>query len=195
MKKIFLVILFFCAVLFSLQFFLRPTQENVSSTTTTQSSYWLVLQRKSNVEYLYKGVSGDIRQSLLVRKFQVKVGIPGARPTPLPQLLGRKYWRIIEKHAEFDNPETAPYFITLDVPASSEPPYGPVPYEECNGGQCDWVREGAFGLHGINGDPSRLSTDDPGSSGCIRHMDEDITYLYNLLDPTREEIRYYIEDI
>ena len=69
-----------------------------------------------------------------------------------------------------------------------------MPYTECNG-QCNWILPGAFGLHGVNGDLSRLSIENPGSSGCIRHSDEDITYLYNNLDPQKEEIRYYIEDI
>lgn len=52
-----------------------------------------------------------------------------------------------------------------------------------------------FGLHGTGGQPEKLSKDDPGSSGCIRHKDEDITYLYNLLDPQKEEIRYYVSEI
>jgi len=29
----------------------------------------------------------------------------------------------------------------------------------------------------------------------VRHRDEDITYIYNLLEPEREEIRYYVEDV
>ena len=92
-----------------------------------------------------------------------------------------------------DNPETAPFFLTLDIPAPETEPYGPVPYEEC-GGQCYWVVPGAFGLHGVAGNPSKLSREDPGSSGCIRHSDEDITYLYSLLSPAKEKIRYYVVD-
>jgi hypothetical protein len=157
-------------------------------------SYWFVLHRKSNIENLYYGIAGDLGKSKLVKTFTVKTGIPGERPTPLPMIMGKEYWLIVEKHAEFENPETAPYFLTLNIPAPTEAPFGPVPYEECNGQQCDWVRPGFFGLHGINGDESRLSVADSGSSGCIRHRDEDITYLYNLLDPTKKEIRYYIED-
>lgn len=158
-----------------------------------QQSYWFMLHRKSEKEILYRGVPGEPKQSTVIKTFTVKVGIPGERPTPLPTLFKREYWIITEKHAEPDNPETAPYFITLDIPAPSEPPYGPAPYNECNG-QCDWIVEGDFGLHGIGGDKNKLSKTDPGSSGCVRHSDEDITYLYKILDPTKEEIRYYIED-
>ena len=158
-----------------------------------KTGYWFVLHRESNVELLYKGVLGDARRSEIIRSFRVKAGIPGERPTPLPQMIGRDYWLVTAKSTS-DNPETAPYFITLDVPVSEEPPFGPKPYEECVGGQCDWVLPGAFGLHGVNGDPSRLSDENPGSSGCVRHSDEDITYLYELLNPEKEEIRYYVED-
>lgn len=159
----------------------------------SQNDYWFVLHRKSQTEELFQGVPGKKEHSKRIKTFKVKTGRPGERPTPLPQLLGREYWIITKKQPEPDNPETAPYFITLDVPAPSEPPYGPSPYLECNG-QCDWIRPGDFGLHGVAGKPERLTDADPGSSGCIRHADEDITYLYNLLDPANSEIRYYIED-
>lgn len=161
--------------------------------TEIQNDYWFVLHRKSQKEELLRGVPGKREESELIKTFAVKTGRPGERPTPLPQLLGREYWIITKKQPEPDNPETAPYFITLDVPAPNEPPYGPQPYLECNG-QCDWVRPGDFGLHGVAGIPERLTDADPGSSGCIRHTDEDITYLYNLLEPDKYEIRYYIED-
>lgn len=155
--------------------------------------YWFELHRKSNIEYLYRGIPGDKKQSLLLKTFRVKAGIPRERPTPLPQLAGKEYWLITGKSSSKDNPETAPYFLTLNVPGIEEEPFGPVPYEECNG-QCNWILPGSFGLHGINGDMSRLSLENPGSSGCIRHSDSDISYLYALLDPVKEEIRYYIED-
>lgn len=159
-----------------------------------EEKYWFVLYRKSNKEELYHGIPGDKEKSKLVKTFQVKTGIPGERPTPLPKLLNRKYWLITDKFETFDNPETSPYFLTLDIPAPSEEPYGPSPYTECNGQQCHWFLPGAFGLHGIASDSSRLSIENPGSSGCVRHKDEDITYLYFLLEPKKEEIRYYIED-
>ncbi len=101
---------------------------------------------------------------------------------------------IIDKVSAKDNPETAPYFLTLDVPVGEEEPFGPTPYLECDG-QCNWKLPGYFGLHGVNGDNSRLSKDNLGSSGCIRHKDEDITFLYNILDPKNKEIRYYIDDV
>ncbi|HLL61135.1 MAG TPA: L,D-transpeptidase, partial [Candidatus Nitrosocosmicus sp.] len=63
----------------------------------------------------------------------------------------------------------------------------------CNG-QCDWITIGAFGLHGVNGNLNKLTNEDPGSSGCIRHSDEDISFLYETLDPSRYEIRYYVFD-
>jgi lipoprotein-anchoring transpeptidase ErfK/SrfK len=175
-------------------FAVNSGQETVPEVTKAKESYWFMLYRQSNKEELYKGVPGDKKESKLVKTFTVKAGMPGERPTPLPQLLGRKYWLIVDKQPETENPETAPYFLTLDVPAPSDPPYGPYPYTECNGSQCDWGKPGYFGLHGINGDPTRLDPTNPGSSGCIRHRDEDITYLYNLLDPKKGEIRYYIED-
>lgn len=193
MKKLFsLFVLMF--ILITLGFFTIYWQSFLpQEKKNTQNTYWFVLHRKSQTEELFQGIPGNKKQSKLVKTFQVKTGRPGERPTPLPQLLGREYWIIIKKHPEPNNPETAPYFITLDVPAPSEPPYGPSPYLECNG-QCDWVRPGDFGLHGVAGQPERLTEKDPGSSGCIRHSDEDITYLYNLLEPEKEEIRYYVED-
>lgn len=84
--------------------------------------------------------------------------------------------------------------MSLDIPISEEAPFGPRPYLECDG-QCNWELPGKFGLHGVGGDNRRLSMDDPGSSGCVRHKDEDIRYLYNLLDPGKSEIRYYVEDV
>ena len=173
--------------------------DNVMS-QTKKVQYWFVLHRKSEIEYLYKGVAGVVENSTLVKQFQVNTGVPGKKPTPLPRLLGRDYFLITKKFETKDIPETAPYFLEFDIPVPSDPPYGPAPYLECTlspgeagNGQCDWEIPGPFGLHGINGDEARLV--DEGSSGCIRHRDDDITYLYNLLEPTNEEIRYYIEDI
>jgi lipoprotein-anchoring transpeptidase ErfK/SrfK len=163
-------------------------------TTQVTQSHWLVLHRKSNIEYLFYGVPGDANQSELLKTFKVKTGIPGERPTPIPQLLGQNYWLITEKFDSSENPDTAPFFLKLNVPAPSEQPFGPSPYTECNG-QCNWILPGAFGLHGVAGDSSKLSDANPGSSGCIRHSDEDITFLYNTLDPAKEETRYYIEDL
>lgn len=146
------------------------------------------------MEFLYKGIPGETLKSELVRVFKVKTGIPNERPTPLPKLLNKKYWLITKKEESKDNTETAPYFLKLNIPVSQEEPFGPVPYKECYEDQCNWGMPGDFGLHGINGDESKLSIDDPGSSGCVRHRDEDITYLYNILNPEREEIRYYVLD-
>lgn len=160
-----------------------------------KQGHWFTLHRKSNVEYLYYGPLGVREESKLVKTFKVKTGIPGERPTPLPRLVGRDYWLLIKKESSAENPETAPYFLTLNVPGIEEEPFGPSPYKECGGEQCNWNLPGAFGLHGVNGDETRLSSENPGSSGCIRHTDSDITYLYNLLKPDKEEIRYYIEDI
>lgn len=159
-----------------------------------EGTYWLVLHRKSQTEMLYLGIPGKQEQSSLVKTFRVKTGIPGKSPTPLPSLLGKEYWLITKKEDSSNNPETAPYFLTLNIDAPEEWPYGPTPYTECEGVQCDWGKPGYFGLHGVGGDPSRLSEEDLGSSGCVRHSDTDIAYLYNLLDPQNEEIRYYIEN-
>lgn len=181
-------------VVLGASFFGSDKNSRDSDVVSPTESYWFLLHRKSNIEYLYSGMPGEREKSRLIKTFTVKAGIPGERPTPLPKLLGREYWLITGKAETQDNPETAPYFLILDIPYSEEYPYGPTPYLEC-GKQCDWILPGSFGLHGINGDESRLALDNPGSSGCIRHKDEDITYLYNLLDPEREKIRYYIEDI
>lgn len=194
MRKIFAIALLLCFILgISLLVVHQAAFLTQKETKPSRNDYWFVLHRKSNKEEFYRGVPGNKEQSVLLKTFTVKTGRPGERPTPLPHLLGKEYWIITKKQPEPDNPETAPYFITLNVPAPNEPPYGPQPYEECNG-QCDWVRPGDFGLHGIAGDPQKLSNEDPGSSGCIRHTDEDITYLYNVLEPEKMEIRYYVED-
>lgn len=176
------------------------TSQRVLS-SRSEESYWLLLHRKSNIEFLYKGKPGSVLESQPVKTFRVKTGIPNEKPTPLPKLLGREYWMIVKKESSLDNPETAPYFLTLDIPVSEEEPFGPSPYLECSDSltgeriQCNWLLSGYFGLHGVNGDASKLSDEDLGSSGCIRHKDEDITYLYDLLEPQNQEIRYYIQDI
>lgn len=170
----------------------KPDKEVLSE--QFQKSYWFKLHRKSNLEYLYLGEPGDDSRSDLIKVFNVKTGIPGERPTPLPSLVGRNYWIVTGEYETPDNPETAPYFLTLDVPVTEEPPFGPEPYLECKG-QCNWELPGAFGLHGNNGDPDKLAQTNPGSSGCIRHTVEDITYLYNLLDPENSQVRYYIDDV
>jgi hypothetical protein len=193
-KRIFQLLLGI-AIIFVLTALLMPNkQREIQKNPVQKESYWLLLHRKSNVEYLYKGMPGEKEKSKIVKKFQVKSGVPGQKPTPLPKLLGREYWLITGKVETKDSPETAPYFLILDIPYSEDYPYGPTPYLECSG-QCDWVLPGSFGLHGINGDTSRLGSGNPGSSGCVRHKDEDIAYLYNLFDPEKEKIRYYIEDI
>ena len=183
-----------CALVAAGAFILTASAKPKEIIVQEKEAHWFVLHRKSNVEYFYYGKMGAKEKSKLVKKFTVKSGIPGERPTPLPQMAGRDYWLLIKKESSADNPETAPYFLTLNVPGIEEEPFGPSPYLECDG-QCNWVLPGAFGLHGVNGDESRLSKENPGSSGCIRHTDRDITYLYNLLEPQKEEIRYYIEDI
>lgn len=192
-----LLLLIFLPLIGFLNF--QKSQVNGEKTVSIPEKYWFILHRKSGEEILYLGAPGDINNSKIVRKFQVKTGASWS-PTPLPNLVGREYWKIIKKESSKDNPDTSPYFLTLDVPADENWPYGPVPYTECkdlngNNIQCDWVQMGYFGLHGVGGNNEKLSKDDYGSSGCIRHRDEDITYLYNLLDPEKEEIRYYIKNI
>ena len=201
MKKYLTLSLVLILILLVLSFFFQsgpPQKKEVLSEQTNilppRLDYWMLLQRKSKQEYLFKGIPGDQSKSTLIKQFPVNVGISGERPTPLPQLVGKEYWNIIAKNDVRNDPETAPYFLTLDVPWSDEYPFGPAPYTECNGEQCDWVRPGSFGLHGIAATPEKLT--DEGSSGCIRHTDEDITYLYNLLTPSEQTpIRYYVEDV
>lgn len=195
MKKI----LPFLSIFLLISLGIAVTQIQSNSTDSTladvpKPAYWFMLHRKSNIEYLYLGKPGNLEESELIRKFDVKTGIPGERPTPLPELVGREYWVLTDKKATTSY-ETAPYFLTLDIPVPSVAPFGPTPYLECGGEQCNWQVPGAFGLHGVAGIPERLSVDDSGSSGCIRHSDEDITYLYELLNPKAGEIRYYVKDL
>lgn len=194
-SALFLLILFLATVGALLwQVSITGKQRMNSNLKAMKLSHWLLLERKSNKERLYYGIPGNEKGSRLLKTFIVKSGIPRERPTPLPQLVKRDYWVITSKEEVHDNPETMPYFLTLDIPVTDEEPYGPVPYEECNG-QCNWLLPGSFGLHGINGDMSRMAAENTGSSGCVRHSDEDISFLYQTLDPSRQEIRYYIRDI
>jgi hypothetical protein len=196
-RKIFVVffLLFFFAIFFFIQRGIDSSKDVLSS--RVEASHWFLLHRKSNIEYLYKGIPGKKDESKILKTFIVKTGIPGERPTPLPKLLGKEYWTITDKQDSKDNENTAPYFLSLDIPISEDYPFGPVPYTECGGvgQQCNWEVPGYFGLHGINGNLYNLSKENPGSSGCIRHSDEDITYLFNILDTKNKEIRYYVEDI
>lgn len=191
MKKIGYIIFVF--IVFALIGYIAKKEHVPPVEKPDKHSYWFILHRKSNTEELLYGIPGNVLRSNVVKIFTVKTGIPGERPTPLPSLVGRNYWIVTDKQEAFDNPETAPYFLTLDVPGIEEEPYGPAPYMECHG-QCNWILPGAFGLHGTASDSSKLSPENPGSSGCIRHRDEDIDYLYRILDPRSEEIRYYVED-
>lgn len=173
-----------------------PKPQILEAAVSMKEAHWMLLDRELGKEYLYFGIPNEPDNSKLVREFQVKTGASWS-PTPLPKLMGRDYWIIVHKDPT-ENPETAPYFLQLDVPVSEDWPYGPVPYTECKNEigeniQCDWILPGYFGLHGVGGNNFKLAEEDYGSSGCIRHKDEDITYLYNLLDPENEEIRYYIE--
>jgi hypothetical protein len=190
-RKIFIAV--FVLIFLPLLVFYFFSNQVKSEKTAPKLEYWLVLQRSSNHEHLYYGLPGDENRSKLIKTFKVKSGIPKQRPTPLPQLLGRNYWLITDKFEVKDNHEISPYFLKLDIPYSEKFPFGPVPYLECNG-QCNWELPGSFGLHGVGGDMSRLSVDNPGSSGCVRHSDEDITFLYNLLNPKKSQTRYYIFD-
>lgn len=175
-------------------FYSKPVDKKENKNEVIKNNYWLLLYRKSNREFLYFGQNGDKHNSRLIKIFQVKSGNGEISPTPLPKYLGREYWLIIKKEDSSENLETAPYFLTLDIPVSEVFPYGPNPYPECYG-NCDWAFPGYFGLHGVNGNVEKLSEEDPGSSGCIRHKDKDIVFLYNLLDPEKTSVRYYIEDI
>jgi len=76
------------------------------NTIREEKEYWLLLHRKSNKEYVYNGVPGDIMHSELIKTFNVKIGIPGKRPTPLPQKLGYAYWVIESEEKVVGNPET-----------------------------------------------------------------------------------------
>lgn len=193
-KKLLTIFLIFVSIVtFGVVLFYPKANKTQVLSEKKIEQYWFLLQRKSNIEKLYKGEPGLVEKSALIKQFNVKSGILGERPTPLPEKLGRKYWLITKKEEALNNPETAPYFLTLNIPVSKEEPFGPTPYLECNG-QCNWILPGAFGLHGVAGDKTKLDKNNPGSSGCIRHRDEDITYLYKLLNPEKEEIRYYIQE-
>lgn len=170
------------------------------TTEEAEKSYWFVLHRQSLREELYFGIPGNFEDSGAPKRvFDVRVGLPGKKPTPLPQLHGKDYWLITAKKPA-NSDETRPYFLTLNIPYDSEFA-GPEDYYECGPSgneQCDWIVPGEFGLHGINGVTGRIDGTAPEntrwSSGCVRHYDDDITYLYNLLDPYSNEIRYYVQD-
>lgn len=167
---------------------------NSPKTTPAQGDYWFILHRRSKKEDLYQGTPGDVASSKLIRTFTVNVGRFQDDPTPLPQKLGRDYWLITSKRASSNTNLLGPYFLSLDIPYLGEF-QGPQPYLECgeNGDeQCFWTTPGDFGLHGVGNTPSRLT--DNGSSGCIRHSNEDITYLNSIINPSNSAIRYYIED-
>lgn len=189
----FFIFIFGVALGAGVVYFIKDKAE-IPVASAERESYWLLLHRKSNKEFLYYGVPAEHAKSRLIREFTVKTGTPGQKPTPLPELLGRKYFRLIAKMDSSSDPNTSPYFLTLDIPVTDLEPFGPADYPECEDG-CNWELPGYFGLHGVGGDNSKLSNEDPGSSGCIRHSDEDISFLYNILEPNREEIRYYIKDI
>lgn len=197
-KKIVLLIILLIPF-FWLYTYETPNKAIAEASVNEKTSYWFALHRDQSKEILYSGNPGEVENSQIVREFRVKTGSTWS-PTPLPELMGREYWTIVAKQSSADNPNTAPYFLQLDVPVEDEWPYGPVPYTECideatgESIQCDWVIPGFFGLHGIGGNPDKLSDSDLGSSGCIRHSDNDITYLYELLDPENEEVRYYVFD-
>ncbi|MDO8658255.1 MAG: L,D-transpeptidase [Candidatus Levybacteria bacterium] len=195
-KKLLVLSVLIISLFFPLLFatYSNPSVKGRKIQVAPKKSHWFVLHRKAGREFLYYGILGEANNSKLVRTFQVKPGIAGQSPTPLPKLLDRDYWLITKKESSADNPETAPYFLTLNIPVTKDWPFGPAAYPECNG-SCDWVLPGEFGLHGVNGNVSKLSKENRGSSGCVRHSDEDITFLFNLLNPEKEEIRYYIEDI
>lgn len=192
-KVPFLLLVIFVIVSFGTAYFWGNEQRDLSKYEVPRGEYWLILNRTTNEEILYFGKPGSQQESLPLKKFKVKDGVSGKRPTPRPQLLGRDYWLVVDKYESLDNPETAPYFLQLDVPVTSDWPYGPVPYMEC-GGQCDWELPGYFGLHGVNGDNSRLSYENEGSSGCVRHSDEDIKFLFDNLDLSNGGVRYYVID-
>src|SRR5688572_20408967 len=115
MKKVLTLftILIFLITLLIFQLLAQGNSKGVLS-VKQKYSYWLMLHRKSNVEFLYFGPSGEKSSSQLVKIFKVKSGIPNLKPTPLPKFLGRKYWLITAKSETFDS-QTAPYFLTLDI--------------------------------------------------------------------------------
>lgn len=187
-------------------FYAPPSQE---TTTPSTDSYWFLLERKSKRETLYQGTPADTAKSKVIRSFQVNPGWPGQTPTPLSTKLGNPYWIITQYKINTTDEKKAtlgPYFFSLNIPINNPGRnclvngvatdcQGPVPYLECPdmpGSQCYWPVPGDFGLHGIGNDASRLTNE--GSNGCIRHSNEDITYLYNLLSSYNPEVRYYIVD-
>src|SRR5690606_13154546 len=109
MKKVIplvsVVVLILAGILFTQ---VQSISKPLSGDDVPKPAYWFMLHRKSNIEYLYLGEPGNQQKSQLIKKFQVKTGIPGERPTPLPELVGREYWVLTDKMEAFNNPETAP---------------------------------------------------------------------------------------
>lgn len=172
-------------------------------TQTPTDNYWFLLDRLNKKEYLFQGPVGVRDRKYLVREFTVLPGLSGQTPTPVPSKVTptREYWTF--NSATLKSPVGdisnggQPGFLKLDIPYDNSLG-GPVPYLECGPSgtsQCNWNTPGAFGLHGVD---NNHPLTDPGSSGCIRHNNTDIQYLYNLLsnvvNNNPNTIRYYIED-
>jgi hypothetical protein len=126
----------------------------------------------------------------------VNPGVDGKSPTPRPDLLGKSYWIITKKEQNQGDAINlmGPDFLVLNIEYQNEF-NGPLGYNECGpsrNGQCFWPTPGEFGLHGTGNTPSRLT--DSGSSGCVRHSNDSITSIYNLLKNESGEIRYYISE-
>lgn len=181
------------------------TYEPVASTTTSSTDqnargYWFQLHRsragKQPTEDLYHGVYGDALNSDHVMTSTVNPGIDGKSPTPRPDLLGKSYWVITKKEQNQGDAINlmGPDFLVLNIDYQNQ--YnGPLGYNECGPSrneQCFWPTPGEFGLHGTGDTSSRLT--DSGSSGCIRHSNDAITSIYNLLKNESGEIRYYISE-
>lgn len=191
----------------------QPAQVTYSApgetTAPSTDAYWFLLERKSKKETLYQGKPGDRTNSRIIRSFQINPGWPGQTPTPISTKLGIPYWIITTyktNTADEQKSKLGPYFLSLNIPYNdpgnncpingvNKNCQGPTPYLECPdraNNQCYWPVPGEFGLHGVGNSISRLT--DEGSNGCIRHSNDDITYLYNLLSKYNREIRYYTVD-
>ncbi len=185
---------------------------NLPPAQTLGNTYWFLLNRQKRYEILYKGTPEKITQSQVVKISTINPGSPGDEPTPIPQKLGKKFWSLtgeVRLHPQDSDPtgyeKFGPYFIVLDVPFKNQPDpscnnngttdcYGPVPYKECGPSldqQCNWHTPGEFAIHGND------KLDPPGSAGCVRHSNTDITEIYDTLNNAKainSNTRYYAID-
>ena len=76
LRRFFQLILIFLVIVTGMLLLMPHKNKAGEKIVPPKESYWMLLHRKSNVEYLYKGIAGDKSKSYLIKTFLVKPGIP-----------------------------------------------------------------------------------------------------------------------